>query len=176
MNTKSKGARYIIAIVLVLGFSSIALAESFEEDPVKIWMRWREKVDTSLKELKLSPEQEQKIAAQGKQQQEQVQELKQKTAQVRKELTQELEQPNPDKAKIDALISEMKELMGKGMEQRVERILMLKEILTPEQMKKLEQKKEEFKYKKGGRGEKTSRNGAYNGRFGDRDKYARFCE
>ncbi|MCX5701592.1 MAG: periplasmic heavy metal sensor [Candidatus Omnitrophica bacterium] len=176
MKMQSRSTRYIIAIALVLGLSSIALAEPAEEDPVKIWMRWREKVDTSLKELKLSPEQEQKIAAQRKQQQEQTQELKQKIAQMRKELAEELEQPKPDKSKVYALISEMKELMGKGLEQRVERILMLKEILTPEQMKKLEQKREGFKLKKGGRREKNSRNGAYNRKFGDRDKYARFCQ
>jgi Spy/CpxP family protein refolding chaperone len=49
----------------------------------------------------------------------------------------------------------MKELMGKRIEQRVDRILSLREILTAEQFKKLNQQTEEFKKKRGGRHEES---------------------
>jgi Spy/CpxP family protein refolding chaperone len=154
----------------------MAFSQSSGREPGKRGIVREKKPDDVFKELKLSPEQQQKIADQRNQEKEQAKELKEKMAATRNRLKQELDQPVPDKAKVYALIAEMKELMGKSLEQKVEQIFSLKEILTPEQLKLLNQKKEGFKLKKGDRREKNSRNGAYHGKFGDRDKYAHFCQ
>jgi len=152
----------------------MALAQPPGGEPGKKGPARQENFDAVFKELNLSPQQEQKIAQQKKQEREQDQALRQKMAAVRSQLKQELDLPVPDKAKVYTLIAEMKELMGKRMEQRVERIFSLKEILTPEQLKLLNQKTGQFKFKKEGGHEKNSRNGACRSRFSNRGKYAKF--
>lgn len=176
MNTQSRGMRYIIASVLVLCFASLASAQSSGREPGKIGIARQEKFDAMFKELNLSPQQEQKIADQRNQEKEQDQALRQNMAAVRSQLKQELDRSVPDKVKVYSLIAEMKELIGKRMEQRVERIFSLKEILTPEQFNLLNQKVGQFNFKKEGSHEKTSRNGTHHGKFGYRGKYARICQ
>ena len=176
MNTRLRSASYITVIALVLGFSSLAWAESCDRGPARRWFKGKGEGGFTLKKLNLSPEQEQKIIEQKKQLQEQSKELRAKMADVRSQLKQELEVPKPDKSKVYALVAQMKELMGKGLEQRVERIFMLKEILTPEQIELMNQKRGDFKHKKEERREKVNHRGAYHRDFGGRGEYARFCQ
>ena len=156
MNTQSRCMVYGVAVILVLFLSSTAMAQLScgERGKRGEWGDKRaarqEKPDVVFKGLNLSPEQKQKIMDQRKQEKEQSKALKQKMADVRSQLKQELNQPVPDKAKAYSLIAEMKELIGKRMEQRVERIFALREILTPEQLKLLNQKTRHSGFKKGG--------------------------
>jgi Spy/CpxP family protein refolding chaperone len=176
MNTKSRDMRYIMAVVLVLCFNSMALAQSQGRELGKRGVARQENFDAIFKELNLSPQQEQKISDQRNQEKEQSQALRQKMAEVRSQLKQELDQPVPDKVKVYSLIADMKELIGKRMEQRVERIFSLKEILTPKQFKLLNQKMGQFNFKKEGGREKISRNDTHHGKFGYRGKCARICQ
>jgi len=150
MNKQTRQTRYIIALVLVLCFASTTWAQSSGRESNKRDIVRGRGFDAVFKELNLSPAQQQKIADQKNQEKEQSQALRQKMALVRSQLKQELDQPTPDKAKVYSLIGEMKELIGKRMGQRVERIFSLKEILTPEQFQLLNEKKKGFGFRKEG--------------------------
>jgi len=54
------------------------------------------------------------------------------------ELRHELEKDVIDKETINGIVQELKDLQGKTIEQRVEMVLQMKEILTPEQFEKLQ--------------------------------------
>jgi len=54
----------------------------------------------------------------------------------RKELADELDKASSNPIKIRALISALKDIQGRLIEKRVEDVLKMKEILTPEQYQK----------------------------------------
>ncbi len=172
MDTRSRGFRYALAALLVLSCATRAFAQPSGREQGKKWGAGKDKFDSVIKELNLTPEQQQKIADQRTQEKEQAQAIQQKLAATRSRLHQELEQASPDKAKVYSLLGEMKELTGKRMEQRVERIFSLKEILTPEQFKTLQQKTGGPESNKEGRHEKGSRDGACRGKHGNWDTNA----
>jgi Spy/CpxP family protein refolding chaperone len=176
MNIRLKKFCYILTVVLVLCFTSVASAEWFHQDLEKGQKAREEKFDNIAKELNLSPEQQQQIANQRSKEKEQAQELRQKITAKRSELSSELDKQAPDRAKVYALISEMKELIGKRMEQRAEGVLLLKQILTPEQFKALNEKTKPFQFKKEAGHEKTSHNGTYYRKSGYRCNCQEFCQ
>lgn len=103
-----------------------------------------------MQELGLSPEQQEQMKARREQNRENHEALKTKLETARKELKTELEKETTDRARIDALIAETKALMGAQLEQRVESILTVKEILTPEQFETFQKMHKRFE--KHGRG------------------------
>ena len=171
MNRRLRQITCSLAVIAALFFTSIAYAQSFKE---RFWKKGQaapETSDTIIKELKLSPQQEQQITEQRNKQKQQSEEFGQKFKASRDELSSELNKEAPDKAKVQALVSEMKEIMGKRIEQRVEKILLLKEILTPEQFKQLNEKTRRFEWQKGRSYEKDSHSSTYYRRYSRRCKY-----
>jgi len=160
-----------LVVIAALFFTSLAYAQSFSERFWKKDQKGQETVGTMVKELKLSPKQEQQITEQRNKQRQQAEELGQRLKACRDELSRELNKDAPDKSKVHALVAEMKEIMGKRIEQRVERILLLKEILTPEQFKQLNEKTRGFEWQKGRSHEKDSHSSAYYRRYSCRYKY-----
>ena len=65
-------------------------------------------------------------------------EISQALKEKRKALYQELEKYDGDQAKIASLAAEVKALLAKKVDSRVESILAMKQILTPEQFEKLQ--------------------------------------
>jgi len=98
----------------------------------------REKFEKIIQELDLSPEQQELINKQRAGHREKRRQTFQTLRTKRLELKQELEKQDVDKKKIDSLVSEIKPLLGKLLDLRVESILAMKEILTPEQFEKLQ--------------------------------------
>jgi Spy/CpxP family protein refolding chaperone len=149
MNTQLRKSSWIIAVISVLFFTSIAFAQQSGQG----WGRRTEggqgRFGNIVKELKLSPEQQQQIVEQRKKEREQAQQIREKLKATRDELSRQLDKENPDKAKVYSLVSEMKELIGKRIEQKVDRILSLREILTPEQFRKLNERTKRFEWQKG---------------------------
>ncbi len=118
----------------------------------------REKMMNKLaKELGLTPEQQQQIKKQHNQQKEKGKALRNEIRQKRLALKEELEKQDIDKRKIYLLIAEIEGLMGDQLEQRVEGILAMREILTPEQFKKLENERKEMREKLEKRKERRKR-------------------
>lgn len=148
MNKQLKQFCCSIIVLCVAFFSQAAAAKAFSQEYKENSKSREEIIDTIVKDLHLNAQQEQLIAAQREQEKKGSLELREKMKTLRVELSQELEKKNTDKTKVYSLIAEMKELIGKRIEKKVEGILSLKEILTPEQFKLLNSKIEEVKAQK----------------------------
>lgn len=82
--------------------------------------------------------------------------LVEKIGSKRKELKEELEKESIDRAKVGKIIGDIKDLSGEKLFNRVDKIIAMKSILTPEQFEKLQNKMEGQKrgMKTGGRNER----------------------
>jgi Spy/CpxP family protein refolding chaperone len=69
-------------------------------------------------------------------------ELREAMNEQRKELRNELEKEDYSKGNIDATVARMKGLQGQMISQRVDHFLQMKDVLTPEQFKKMTEMKE----------------------------------
>jgi Spy/CpxP family protein refolding chaperone len=177
MNTKSKILSYAAAAILVLFFTSTASAQWFGRNGEKGQKPDEGGFENIARELNLTESQKQQMAQQRTKEKEQGRVLREEMKAVRDELTKELDKDKPDRVRISSIISQMKELIGRRIEQRVEGILSMKQVLTPEQFKKLNEKTKRFERpKRGGRHEKDSRSGFNGHRIGHGCKCPKFCE
>ncbi|MBL7130947.1 MAG: periplasmic heavy metal sensor [Candidatus Omnitrophica bacterium] len=140
MKIKFKQAVVFAGVVAALFLSSAAYAQSVDNAAQGEMRPRREPKQRLIEELGLTVEQQEQIKEQCSENKEKNKELREKIRSKRLELKQELEKQNIDKSKIDSLVAEIKILMGQQLEQRVESILSMKEILTPEQFEKFQQK------------------------------------
>ncbi|MDD5347097.1 MAG: Spy/CpxP family protein refolding chaperone [Candidatus Omnitrophica bacterium] len=135
-----------------------------------------EHFDAVFKELNLTPEQQQKLFGQRSFQEKQRAVLREKMSVLRKEMTAELNKEKTDRKRLKVLVDRMKVLMGERIQHRVESILALKDILTPEQFKKLNEKMNRFEFRKGGRNEKISHHRNFSRYPRCRIKCSGFCQ
>jgi len=105
----------------------------------------RTEVENFIKELRLTPEQQDKIKAEREKSRQEQRALRKDISSKREELAKEIERTDLDKAKIDSLVADLKQLAGDVIEQRVESIFFMREYLTPEQFKKFQEKVKEHK-------------------------------
>jgi len=117
---------------------------------------WRpgKKFDKQLKELNLTPEQKTKIDAQRAAQREAMEKIHDSIKAKRHELRAEMDKVATDKAKIDAIAADLKNLEGQRIDREINGILQMKEALTPEQFKKLGAMREKRKHGRHGWGHK----------------------
>ncbi|MCK4462870.1 MAG: periplasmic heavy metal sensor, partial [Candidatus Omnitrophica bacterium] len=94
-------------------------------------------------ELGITAEQEAKLKAQREEFRDKNKKLMEKMLSKRKELKQELEKPNINRAKVDKIIADIKNLTGEKLRSRVHKIISMKNVLTQEQFEKLQKKMEE---------------------------------
>ena len=153
MNMKSKSTAVFIALASMVSLALItpAFAELNGQD-TETQHKHAEKQDF-MQKLNLSPEQKSQITKQQDMNKEKENELRDKMHAKRLELKQELEKSEVDTNKINAIVTDIKTLMGGQLDLRVNSILAMKQILTPEQFKKLQDMKE-GKYKEGKKKEK----------------------
>jgi len=100
--------------------------------------RWRKDI---IKSLDLTAEQKEQIEKQHSINAQSWGKLRDELRTKRRELKQELEKPDIDRNRINAIVAGVKVLMGEQLELRVNNILAIKQILTPEQFKKLQESK-----------------------------------
>ncbi|MEI6633026.1 MAG: Spy/CpxP family protein refolding chaperone [Chlamydiota bacterium] len=106
-----------------------------------------------LKELDLTPEQQQKMKAQRKEQGIAMKSIRDALKAKHEELRAEIDKEKSDKAKIESITAELKKLEAQRIDQDVKGILQMKESLTPEQFKKLSAMREAGKgERRGGKG------------------------
>lgn len=128
----------VAAVLISLGLSAPVGAEGNNQNaPIS---EKRAKKDF-LETLNLSVEQKELIKKDRAKSKQNWAELREKLGAKRSELKQELEKPSVDMNKINAIITETKTLTGKMLELRVNNILTMKQILTPEQFKKLQEER-----------------------------------
>ena len=86
-----------------------------------------------LEKLNLSPQQEAQIRKLQQANRERSRDLRRNLSQKRRELKQELDKQNSDPEKIKALTSDLKVIDGQLIDEQVDRVLRMKEMLSPEQ-------------------------------------------
>jgi len=104
-------------------------------------------------ELGLTPEQTEKLKEQRQEFSGKNKEVREKIRAKKEELKTELEKPVVNRAAVDNIINDVKNLTGEQLKSRVDKIMSMKSILTPEQFEKLQGKMRE-KNKKGAHGDK----------------------
>ncbi len=135
----------MLAIVLVFS-AQILPALAFEGRHGEGMRAHRAKMmDSMVEKLDLTPKQQSQINQQRESQREEQEKLRIKLQAAMEALKEELGKYDVDRPKVDRLVSEITELRGKMMQERINGILAMKQVLTPEQQDKL---KEEIKLKK----------------------------
>jgi Spy/CpxP family protein refolding chaperone len=109
-----------------------------------------ERIKQCIDKLGLTDEQKAKLETQRAENKTKKRELRRSLKDKRSELRQELDKPDSDKAKIDSIVADMKELEGDLIELRVQKVLQMKAILSHEQFEKLRS----FNHHEKGRGKK----------------------
>ncbi|MCM8761384.1 MAG: Spy/CpxP family protein refolding chaperone [Candidatus Omnitrophica bacterium] len=66
-----------------------------------------------------------------------VKEIREKMKTAHEALKTELDKASPDKAKLAAIVEDLKNLSGEQIQMRIEKVLQMKKILTPEQFAKM---------------------------------------
>ena len=160
MKTRTKSAMITLCFTAFIMIASSAAAFSmfggigFQEDKGKKRGKHEEKhFEKMTKDLDLTSEQQEKMKSNRKKHREYMKEIRQEIKNKRSALKNELEKENTDKAALDLIVSELKSLNAKLIDERVHSILKMKEILTPQQFKKLSKtmKKRHEKMKKRGK-------------------------
>jgi len=148
MNIKLTPMGIFMALVSIVSFTLIAPAFAEWDGQYAETQHKHAGKQDFMKKLNLSPEQKSQITKQQDMDKEKGKELRDKMQAKRLELKKELERSEVDTNKVNAIITDIKTLTGEQLDLRVNSIMAMKQILTPEQFKKLQDMKEE-KHKKG---------------------------
>ena len=140
MDTKLKQVFGFTAVVVAISLALTAPALAVGDYPYAA-ARYRHGRKDITKTLALTPGQKEQIEKQRSMNMQNWNKLREEFGAKRLELKQELEKTKVDMNRIHAIIAEMKTLQGEQLELRVNNILAMKQILTPEQFRKLQEKK-----------------------------------
>jgi len=133
MKPLNKQMMILAAIALGLVFSGTANAKMFEKEEGQ---PNKDKRDQVIQQLNLTPQQEAQINQLQRLNRQKAKELFRKLNEKRRELADELDKARSNPIKIRVLIAALKDIQGRLIEKRVEDVLKMKEILTPEQYQK----------------------------------------
>ncbi|MFH1441519.1 MAG: Spy/CpxP family protein refolding chaperone [Candidatus Omnitrophota bacterium] len=103
-----------------------------------------------FEKLNLTPEQQKSLEGNRKIQREKMKELRAAMKEKQEQLQQALREPSADKASVEPIVNEIKTLQAQSLEYRIDGILAVKQILTPEQYAQFQQMV--GKYKEGRKG------------------------
>ncbi|MFH1282165.1 MAG: periplasmic heavy metal sensor [bacterium] len=140
---KKYSNRLAVSIGLAASFLlvSIAFAQPPDCTGEKCNFQGKKKAEL-IKELNLTEEQQEKMGKLREGQKKEGEELREKLQAKMKELKTELDKPESTKSSIEPIVSEIKALKNSIFDQRMNHLFDVKEILTPEQFKKLNKKHE----------------------------------
>jgi Spy/CpxP family protein refolding chaperone len=125
---------------------------SFAEEQAKSWGRQGQEHKAELfKELNLTAEQEAKLAEYRKQDKAEAEQNRTAMKEAREKLREELDKPTSDMTVVGNLANTIKQGQAQMVDHRIKSILQLKEVLTPEQFQKFQEKTKE-KMKERGQG------------------------
>lgn len=137
------------ALLLVLG-------------PARAGARWkwgekgkeyREKChEEYVEELDLTPEQMEQFTKQREESRSAMEGLRDSIREKHRELRDELDSETTDSEKLESIVSDLKDLESRRIDRKVESIIRMKEILTPEQFQKMQSLRK--KHWKGGHGKR----------------------
>ena len=133
MKPLNKQMMMLAAIALGLVFSGTANAKMPEKE---VGQPNKDKRSQVIQQLNLTPQQEAQIKQLQMLNRQKAKELFRRLKEKRRELADELDKARSNPIKIRALIAALKDIQGRLIEKRVEDVLKMKEILTPEQYQK----------------------------------------
>lgn len=149
---KTNNVFQAILATAALGVLLFSSANSYAEGPAAGEMKkdkagWEERKDKIYKKLGLSEEQQQKLREHRQKRRESNQALREQVKAKREELKQELQKTDFDANKVRHIHNEIKTLRSQKEDSRIEGIIEVRSILTPQQYQKFMELKEEFKGK-----------------------------
>lgn len=151
MNKKLMAILVIMGMVVsTSGGMAYAAAEQNEKE-----CKWA-KQEQFFKDLNLTPEQKEKVKAQKEAQKAIRKQSREQMKSKMEALHTELGKPATDRAVVNGLVADINTLKGQSFAQRIDGVLALKDILTPEQFSKFQAKHKEHGFGKHGGWKKTS--------------------
>jgi Spy/CpxP family protein refolding chaperone len=146
--------KVMLTAILLLGFGLMGYAEP-PGDEKEAGEGFREKhekmMDEIARDLGLSDEQLGKIKDLRKANMEKNKDIRAKMTAKKEEMAAELNKPESDQAKIDAIVGDITALYREKTQNRVADVQEMKKVLTPEQFtllnSKMKEKREEFRKK-----------------------------
>lgn len=134
-------------VFLILVFLTTAHAQSSNEGERMRHGDWEKERERRFQqmavELNLTPEQKQQIEAQRQAHRQQLQKLREELRQKKDDLKAELQKPELDMARVQQIHAQIKALLAQKEDQRLQGILQMRNILTPEQFAQFHLKMEE---------------------------------
>ena len=130
--------KLFIINVLVLGLCSVAHAEKIGDGHVvkQMWQNREGRLQKIFDELGVSDEQRAQLKANKEKNREAMKAVHEQKKSLREELNQELMKPELDMAKVKEIHEKMKALDAQVSDNRLDSILEVRKILTPEQFGK----------------------------------------
>ena len=144
MNAKRNASIAIVATIILISTISTVSAQPADEMPgMEKQQQNKERWENLVEELDLTFRQWRKIRNYLKANEGKIKAWGEQLLMKKAELKTEIEKIDTDKEKINTIASDIKNLLGRIMDQGIEYILSIKGILTPEQFVKFREKMEE---------------------------------
>ena len=141
MKRAVKQIAILIGVVVLIGFSLTVYTQPCAYSMERIRGSKEKKFEKLAKELNLTEEQKTQLKECREARMEKVMSLHDELVQEIKKLRAELEKTETDRRGIARISTRLKIIRGEMFDQRIEGILELKEILTPEQFQQLSEKR-----------------------------------
>jgi len=142
----------VAAGMLVVSIMVLAMSSTYAQDYHKGGKNYPEGIQKNkerlLDELNLTAQQKEQLKEIMKENRGSAVALREQLQASRKALKGELNKVESDTAKINILVTELKNIEGQVVDERVRHILKIKTILTPEQFNKFKEKMESGKNKR----------------------------
>lgn len=122
--------------------TAVLIAPTFAEDSAKPATDNETRYEEAASRLNLSAEQKEKIKALRQSQKQQMTELRQTLMEARAKLKEQLDNPGATRDTIAPLANDIKNILAKMVDQRIEGIFAIKGILTPDQFKQLQARRQ----------------------------------
>ncbi len=171
---KTKNLQIVaVASLLVLACAGQASAWSWRgRSPDKARQDYKrgDKHEWMVEQLGLTEDQQEKMREHRRAQEEQQKALREATKAKHKELAEELQKTEMNEGRIRQLADQLKDLSGQKIDARINGILTMRDILTPEQFAQFREKVKEFRGKRRDRAQDHRRPEGKRRRPGDRDR------
>jgi len=127
------------SIIIGLAVVFVAVSAAYAQPQGGYQQRGDKQKEHILKELNLTPEQQQKLEENRKAQRQEIEKLSVALKEKQAKLKEALKNPAVTKVTVEPLANEMKSLQAQLVDHRINGIFAVKEILTPEQFVKFQQ-------------------------------------
>lgn len=147
MNTKMMSMAVFAALVMMM--SSLSVYAGGPDGDTDRSAQWKERIEARkqeiFRELNLTDEQKQKLEENRKTHRDDAKDLFKNMKELRTAMRQELEKESLDMARINQIQSQIKDANEQMMDNRLQGILEVRGVLTPEQFKKFSAKMHEHR-------------------------------